>query len=1063
MFGQRGTIVNSIQPQIWKYISNTPNIHIIGGFFYKIKVSTAIKIIRKIHNNFTVLFPARFIISSQRVFFDRDLFILYLNNSLRPKQMIEIFLCLITKGSLEEIDTHQKYSSGIINKLNRRFFRVSIEYRIEEAAINIANSPPRGKVATEDQHFLMMIMRLKMFIRKISRKIECHSIISLLIANRKLHKKKLRRLHRKNINSFSDKGTLYEQEIISEIDSLIHDKQLLLQRRLIKRAISGIEKWQITNDKQNFSQVYATKLEEIKIEIYRSIKYLSKKAPVRNSIIAKLQEKYHKRQLICLHRKKIKYNYFSQIVGKQQDFIDRLRFYFKEYHYSALIPNSFMESLEVRYFNVIRFTINLFFIGFYAYLIKVPLLYLPFFLALGLFVFQPVSNKFAVLFMLPFVKNSGLKRLSFHELKNVIDTRAGQGKYLCAIDLPIYTGKSTELETTIHYINRNLNNFRNTVSYYKNLGIIYQITSNTADPQLIDQEIEIIKIAQDRADRMYGKNCVFFIYLHRKSSIAKKVGNIIASHLFKFHGITNSAIYTDSGKFFTTFDKGPVFDRAYGNFSASLCANDLRPQEGELDNEKIIKDIINGKTIPISKKIEFTFFVDNKNEIKPFSLEKGLSILLHPENANICILQPQMSIEDPIHEDQKLTSAFLRMMRIARDTHNFRYLKTLHGIYKNMSAYYGKGMIRLASYDYMVMNEVLNLKYVDSHDWQESVFNYSVFCAGSDKRIAIKHIGKNRINLLIDTENDSNMVRLSFIENDCIITNKNGDHRVISLKPGSSEEERIWQVVNFLDNNMEVGERELISTIGNYIRDMRWLKGDLQMFNTFYPYARYMPPYHKFHLGNIFRRFTNESALLIWVFINLLLMSILSNQILLESEVVFVLSLHLAVTAFGIAGIDLFLYPISFELENQIHGISRNYLRKAVTSAIKVIKKIGVGLWQFPLYLLIAWPRTLLGINSTIRIIFAGIDQPINWGSSSNAAISAEEVSESGIPFKKFIGYYLLIICIGVFLWITLLFFVLQRYLSSSILGIFNLGIIILSLIFGPFVSYAISRKIQVK
>ena len=1054
--------MNSSPPQIWKYISATPNIRVIGRLFYKIKVRAAIKIVRKIHTGFTTLFQARFIISSQRVFFDQDLYILYLDNSLRPKQMAEIFLCLITKGSLEKIDIHPKYSRGTINKLYRRFFRVSIEYRIEEAAIKIANTPPRGKVATEDQHFLMMIMRLKMFVREISKKIENHSIISLLIANRKHHQKKLRRQHRKNLESFYDKDTLKEQEIISEIDSLIHDKQLFLQRRLISRAISGIEKWQTTNDKQNFPQVYAEKLQKINIEINKSKKYFSKKSPNRNPIIAKLQEKQSKRQLIRLQRKKLKYNYFSQIVGKQQDFINRLRFYFKEYHYSALIPNSFIESLEVRYFNIIRFTINIFFIGFYAYLIKVPLLYIPLFLPLGLFVFQPVSNKFAVLFMLPFVKNSGLKRLSFHELKNIIDTRAGQGKYLCAIDLPIYTGKSTELETTIHYINRNLNNFRNTVSYYKNLGIVYQITSNTADYQLVDQEIEIVKIAQARADEMYGKNCVFFIYLHRKSSTAKKVGNIIASHLFKFHGITSSAIYTDSGRFFTTFDKGPLFDRAHGNFAASLCANDHRPQEDELDNEKIIKDIINGKRIPISKKIDFTFFVDNKNEIKPSSLEKGLAILLHPENTNICILQPQMSIEDPIHEEQKLTSAFLRMMRIARDTHNFRYLKTLHGIYKNMSAYYGKGMIRLASYDYMVMNEVLNLKYVDSHDWQESVFNYSVFCAGSDKRIAVKHIGKNRINLLIDTENESNMVRLSFTENDCIITSKNGYHRAIDLKPGS-EEERIWQAVNFLDNNMEVGERELISTIGNYIRDTRWLKGDLQMFNTFYPYARYMPAYHKFHLGNIFRRFTNESALLIWVLINIILMSILSNQILLESEVIFVLSLHLAVTAFGIAGIDLFLYPISFELENRIHGISKNKLGTAFTSIIKVVKKIGVGLWQFPLYLLIAWPRILLGINSTIRILFAGIDQPINWGSSSNAAISAEEVSKSGIPFNKFISYYLLIICIGVFLWITLLFFILQRYLSSSILGIFNLGIIILSLIFGPFVSYAISRKIQVK
>lgn len=1054
--------LNNSQLKIWRFISKTPEIHVIGGFLFKMKVREAIKVACKDRNFFTISFPARFIKSSERLHFDKDLSILYLDNSLKIHKIKEIFLTLLNNGSLERIYLPQKNKTSALRNFYRKFTRVSIEKRIEDAAVEIAKSPPRGKVATEDQHFLMMIMRLKMFVKRISQGIEDQSIISLLNANRIIQQKNLRKKYRQHIESFHDINATHEQEIISEIDRLIHEKRLLLQRKLISRALLGIEKWQAVDEFNDILKKSAEKLHDNNERILRLTRRYAKTNHHLVPLFVKLQETIHKRQLINLKRNMIKYNYYRHIVGKQQEFMDKLHLYFEEYHYSSLIPNSFIESINLRYFNILRFIFNLLFIGLYVYLINLPLYYIPFFLALGLFVFQPVSNKFAVLFMLPFVKTGGQKRLSYSELNNVIEERAGQGKYLCAIDLPLYTEKSSELETTVHYINRNLSNLINTLTYYKNLGVIYQITSNTANPKIIDQEINIIKDTQAHADELHGKNRVFFLYLHRKSSFAKKVGNIVAAHLFKFHGITDAVIYTDSGKFLTTFNQGPLFDHVYGNFAGSLCAVNHPQSEGQLNNQDIIKKIINGIKIPINQKIDFTFFVDNKNEIKPSSLEKGLAIMLHPENSNISILQPEMSIEDPIHEGQKLTSAFLRMMRIARDTHNYRYLKTLHGIYQNMSAYYGKGMIRLAGYDYMVMNEVLNLNYVDSHDWQESVFNYAVFCTGSDKRISVKHIGKRRINLLMETENESKMVRVLFNKDGCIITDKNGNQRAVNLNPGS-EQDRIWQVVNFLDNNMEVGERELISTIGNYIRDTRWLKGDLQMFNTFYPYAKYMPAYHKFHLESIFRRFSNELALLIWVAVNFLVISIMLTPALRGSQVIYLLSLHLAVTAFGFAGIDLFLYPIFFELKNNIYGIPRNYLKSTITSIIKVIKKIGIGLWQFPLYLLIGWPRVLLGVNSSIHIILAGIDQPINWGSGSNASISAEEVSKIGIPFLKFMRSYFVIIGIGISLWISLLFFIVQNFASSSILSILNIGIIVISLIFGPFVSYAISRKIEVK
>ena len=1047
--------------QIWHCIAETPQISVSGNSRFKNKVRRAITNIASTHAHFETSFSGRFIVSSQRIHFDNELFILYLDHSLNGNQIQKVLLQIHNHGSVDEAQVPQTHKLGWFSKISRQFLRKSIEKQIEDAAVRIAQLPPRGNVATEDQHFLMVMMQLKMFVRKISRKIENNSIIWLLESNRRIHQKRLRELHRRRIDGDQSLNPLQEQKTIAEIDALIHEKRLLLQRRLINRSLKGIEKWQNSGNTEAPSQIKLDKVRDLQQEIQNLEHKYDRSKSTTNSVVNNIQKTFLKRRLTRLQRKVIKLNYRTRCNSKQQEFLNKLHLYFQEYYHTSLIPNSFIETINLHIFNALRYLLNLLFIGCYLYLIKIPLPLFPIFLILGMFVFQPVSNKFAVLMMLPFIKTNGLKRLSFSELKQAIEDRASSNNYLCAIDLPLYTGKTSELDTTKHYIHRNLVNLQDTLSYYEKLSVIYQITSNTTDPSLINKEIELTKRAQHRADQLLGNHRVFFIYLHRKSSTAKKVGNILAAHLLKFRGLTDAQIYTDSKKFLTTFPDGPLFDLVHGNFADSLCAVDHNISKQQIDNDTIISMILKGQKIPIHQHVDFTFFIDNKNEIKPSSFEKGLAIMLHPENTNLCILQPEMSIEDPIHEGQKLTSIFLRMMRIARDTHNFRYLKSLHGIFQNMSAYYGKGMIRLEHYDYMVMNEVLNLRYVDSHDWQESVFNYAVFCASSDKRVSVNHVSKNEMTMLLETESDSQMYNMVFADDRCKISDHGGNHRIIHLLPGS-EQGQIWQVVDFLDNNIEVGERELISTIGNYIRDTRWLKGDLQMLNTFFPYARYMPAYHKFHLTNIFRRFTNELTLLLWVTVNFIALSLYSSPEQLEAHVLYLLSLHLTVTAFGFAGIDLFLYPISFEIKNNIFGIPRNYVKSTLASIAKIIRKLAIGLWQFPLYLLVAWPRIFLSGFASTKILLAGIDQPVQWKKASNASISSDEVSDKGISMTSFIKCYLAVILTGVLLLSILLLLITTKSAPPSILRLINMGIIVISLILGPFVSYAISKKIEI-
>jgi hypothetical protein len=81
----------------------------------------------------------------------------------------------------------------------------------------------------------------------------------------------------------------------------------------------------------------------------------------------------------------------------------------------------------------------------------------------------------------------------------------------------------------------------------------------------------------------------------------------------------------------------------------------------------------------------------------------------------------------------------------------------------------------------------------------------------------------------------------------------------------------------------------------------------------------------------------------------------------------------------------------------------------------------------------------------------------------SNAGISAEETSEKGIPLKKFFRFYLGCVITGIMLMGIMVILILNGNVFSSILMPLNMGLIIISLLFGPFVSYAISRKIKTR
>jgi hypothetical protein len=87
----------------------------------------------------------------------------------------------------------------LLSSLYRKYFRIPVEKRVNAEVRSIIHTPPLGKVSTEDQHFLLTIMRLEMFIKSICVKIERHSVIRLLLQEQKKLKKHLLSLQKQQL------------------------------------------------------------------------------------------------------------------------------------------------------------------------------------------------------------------------------------------------------------------------------------------------------------------------------------------------------------------------------------------------------------------------------------------------------------------------------------------------------------------------------------------------------------------------------------------------------------------------------------------------------------------------------------------------------------------------------------------------------------------------------------------------------------------------------------------------------------------------------------------------
>ncbi len=195
----------------------------------------------------------------------------------------------------------------------------------------------------------------------------------------------------------------------------------------------------------------------------------------------------------------------------------------------------------------------------------------------------------------------------------------------------------------------------------------------------------------------------------------KKVGNDISVQELIVAGKTRPTVYLDRSRGEHVQDpRSPNFVRVQGDFARYTGLSGT--------NEEIQSAILHGRPIVVRDVPEVGAIIDDKNEFGPGELEKGIAIMLHPENRHIVIGVPRIDITLPLHQGSTMASDFILGAGAARDCHNASDSRSKSCLYGFSSAAYGKWLHRPRGYLAHYACEVLNPAHALSHDFQQSYF-----------------------------------------------------------------------------------------------------------------------------------------------------------------------------------------------------------------------------------------------------------------------------------------------------------------------------------------------------
>jgi hypothetical protein len=195
----------------------------------------------------------------------------------------------------------------------------------------------------------------------------------------------------------------------------------------------------------------------------------------------------------------------------------------------------------------------------------------------------------------------------------------------------------------------------------------------------------------------------------------KKVGNDIAVHELIVAGKTRPTVYLDRSRGEHVQDPhAPNFVHVEGDFARYTGLLGTNPQ--------ICAAILAGREIAVGEVPELGAILDDKNEFGPGELEKGIAIMLHPENQHIVIGVPRINVTLPEYNGAAMASDFILGAGSARDCHNAADSRSKACVFDFSSAAYGKWLHRPKPYLAHYAREVLNPAHALSHDFQQSYF-----------------------------------------------------------------------------------------------------------------------------------------------------------------------------------------------------------------------------------------------------------------------------------------------------------------------------------------------------
>ncbi len=295
--------------------------------------------------------PLKFIVASDRVVLDGNLGILYLNRKLDKEEIKGVLASCaygVTDFSLYSLQSLQAIRSssvrGKLNALYRRQFRKSLENQVTAEALRIVKSPPRGKAATEDQHFLLTIMKLEMFMKSLCVKAERHSTIRILLEEQKKMKTRLLSLQKKELAGADTSGECADlRETIRKTDEIIFHKRLVFQSRLINRVFASIAG--VNRSAREFAVHRKNKQEQMKTDfMIRSLKVALARVETGAPAFARRKLASMTKRLKALKRQNMKCACLNACYENQKEFINKLEAYMEKYCRSELIPASYHKS-----------------------------------------------------------------------------------------------------------------------------------------------------------------------------------------------------------------------------------------------------------------------------------------------------------------------------------------------------------------------------------------------------------------------------------------------------------------------------------------------------------------------------------------------------------------------------------------------------------------------------------------------------------------------------------------------------------------------------------------------